>query len=78
MLFVRGRNFGRHRGAGRLTINGTRTVVIAWTSRMILAIVPPAAASGPLVVEVGGRASNAIAFSIESLSIAHRGRSHRR
>jgi hypothetical protein len=77
-LFVRGRNFGRRRGTSTITINGTRASAIAWTNRMILAIVPPAATSGPVVVDVGGRTSNAIAFSVESFGIADRGRSDRR
>lgn len=52
--------------SGTVTINGTPVTTTSWTSTGIVATVPAGATSGPVVVTVGGRASNGVPFSVVS------------
>ena len=65
---VTGANFGPTRGSSTLTFNGTPATPGNWTNTHITAPVPAGATSGPVVVTVGGAASNGLAFTVESES----------
>jgi hypothetical protein len=64
VVFIYGSDFGQHQGASTLTFNGKRATVILWGSAWIVAIVPQGATTGPLVVNVDGRKSNSVAFTV--------------
>lgn len=55
-VIITGANFGQNTGS--VTFNQTPANVSSWTSTQIIATVPSTAISGPVVVNVGGIASN--------------------
>ena len=61
---VTGANFGPPRESSTLTFNGSATAPTSWTNTHITAPVPAGATSGPVVVTVGGAASNGFAFTV--------------
>jgi len=64
VVFVYGSDFGQPQGTSTLTFNGKRATIILWSSAWIVAIVPQGATTGPLVVKVDGRTSNAVTFTV--------------
>jgi YD repeat-containing protein len=61
---INGSNFGTSQGTSTLTFNGVPATPSSWSSTKIVAPVPSAAATGPVVVTVGGLASNGVNFTV--------------
>jgi hypothetical protein len=61
---VRGVNFGATQGASTLTFNGVAATPTSWGDGAVVASVPQFATTGPVVVTVGGVASNGVAFTV--------------
>lgn len=58
---ITGTNFGTQ---GTVTFNGTAATPTNWTSTSINTTVPAGATTGPVVVTVGGAASNGVTFTV--------------
>src|SRR6202023_1443158 len=61
---IAGTNFGSTQGASAVTFNGTAATVGTWSATSITAAVPNGAATGNVVVTVGGVASNGVVFTV--------------
>jgi IPT/TIG domain len=61
---VTGSNFGATQGSSTVTLNGTAQATSSWSDLTITFVVPSAALTGPVVVTVGGDASNAVTLSV--------------
>lgn len=61
---IDGANFGSTQDSSTVTFNGTIAAVTSWTGTSIITSVPAGATSGPTVVTVGGRSSNAVTFTV--------------
>ncbi|HET8889243.1 MAG TPA: IPT/TIG domain-containing protein [Candidatus Angelobacter sp.] len=61
---IAGANFGATQGTSTVSFNGTAATPSTWSDTSITAPVPAAASSGPVVVTVGGHASNGAAFTV--------------
>ena len=61
---INGTNFGATQGNSSVTFNGTTAIVASWSPTSIVAIVPATATTGPVVVMVGGSASNGSTFTV--------------
>jgi len=61
---ITGSNFGSVQGASSVTFNGTAATPTSWSATSIVAPVPAGAASGNVIVTVGGVASNGVAFNV--------------
>jgi YD repeat-containing protein len=60
-----GSNFGSVQGGSSVTFNGTAaTAASSWSPTSISAFVPTGATTGPVVVNVGGQASNSLSFTL--------------
>jgi hypothetical protein len=59
-----GNNFGSTQGASTVTFNGTTATPTSWSNTQIFAPVPSGATTGPIVVTVGGVASNHVNFVV--------------
>ena len=59
---IKGSSFGKQ--AGAVTFNGVSASPHHWNHEIIRARVPEGAASGPVVVTVGGRSSNGVGFTV--------------
>ncbi|MGD1102648.1 MAG: IPT/TIG domain-containing protein, partial [Terriglobia bacterium] len=66
---ITGTNFGPTQGASTVTFNGTMASPTSWNDTSIVVPVPAAAASGDVVVTVGGVASNGVNFTVPPPSI---------
>ena len=66
MIMVIGARFGPMQGASTLKFNGVAASPASWTNFRITAPVPPGATTGPVVVTVGGAASNSLPFTVPS------------
>ena len=64
VVIVNGINFGATQGASTVTFNGIATPHYHWSDTQIYVTVPPNATAGKLVVNVGGKTSNAIPFTV--------------
>lgn len=63
LVTISGANFG---STGTVTFNGTTaTSIPTWTTTSITAVVPSGAATGDLIVTVGGIASNKVPFTVK-------------
>ena len=61
---VKGSNFGAVQGTSTVTFNGTAAVTYSrWSDTKIRVQAPAGAATGPVVVTVGGQASNGVEFA---------------
>ncbi|HET9309008.1 MAG TPA: IPT/TIG domain-containing protein, partial [Candidatus Sulfotelmatobacter sp.] len=62
---INGSGFGTSQGSSTVTIGGVAASAGTWTTTQIIATVPSGAAVGsdPIVVTVGGSASNSVAFT---------------
>ncbi|TLM69567.1 MAG: hypothetical protein FDZ70_09620, partial [Actinobacteria bacterium] len=58
---ISGTDFGAAQGASTVTFNGVPATVVSWSDTAIDVTVP---CEGPVVVTVGGHASNAFAFAV--------------
>jgi hypothetical protein len=63
-ITITGSSFGASQGSSIVTFNGTAATVTSWSASSIAATVPVAATTGPVVVTVGGLASNGSAFTV--------------
>jgi hypothetical protein len=61
-----GANFGQMQGTSQVLFNGTfgSTTVLSWSSATIVALVPFAATTGPVTVQVGSSLSNGVVFVV--------------
>jgi IPT/TIG domain len=65
---INGTNFGASQGSSFATLNGTTMMITSWTATAIVATVPLTAATGPVIVTVGGVASNSLTFTVTNPS----------
>ena len=63
-VVIGGANFGASQGAGTVTFNGVAATATSWSDTSITVTVPATAATGPVVVTVGGEASNQVTFTV--------------
>jgi len=63
---ITGMNFGATQGTSTVTFNGTVAAPTNWSATSIVTPVPVGATSGPVVVTVGGQASNGFSFTVGS------------
>jgi YD repeat-containing protein len=61
---ISGTSFGSAQGSSSVTFNGTAATTSNWNPTSISAFVPTGATSGPVIVNVGGAASNSISFTV--------------
>ncbi len=61
---ISGTNFGGTQGTSTVSFNGTAATASSWSATSIVAPVPAGAATGKVVVTVGGMASNGAAFTV--------------
>jgi sugar lactone lactonase YvrE len=61
---ISGTNFGVTQGSSTVTFNGTSASPASWSSTKIVVPVPAGATTGPVVVTVGGVASNGVTFTV--------------
>jgi YD repeat-containing protein len=61
---IAGANFGATQGASTVTFNGAAASVTSWSAASIGVTVPAGATTGPVVVTVGGQASNGATFTV--------------
>src|SRR6266496_1890883 len=61
---ITGSNFGSTQGTSTVTFNGIAGTPTSWNPGTIVVPVPAGATSGPVVVTVGGSASNGVAFTV--------------
>ncbi len=61
---INGSNFGATQGTSAVTFNGTSAPPASWSSAQIVVPVPAGATTGPVVVTVGGVASNGATFTV--------------
>nr|HEV7955404.1 IPT/TIG domain-containing protein [Candidatus Acidoferrales bacterium] len=63
-LYIGGSGFGATQGSSTITFNGVAATVQYWSDSQIQTIVPTGATTGPVVVTVGGVASNGLTFTV--------------
>lgn len=63
-VVIAGTNFRAAQGTSRVTFNGVTSTPTVWSDTSITAPVPAGATSGPVVVTVGGQASNGVTFTV--------------
>src|SRR5882762_3303863 len=63
-ITIVGNYFGSTQGSSTLTFNGTVGTPTSWSNTQIVAPVPSGATTGPVVVTVGGVASNHVNFTV--------------
>jgi IPT/TIG domain/PQQ-like domain len=64
-VIISGSNFGS--SPGTVTFNGTPASIGTWTTTSISTTVPPGATTGPVLVSVGGSASNTPTFTVYTI-----------
>ncbi len=64
LVIVSGSAFGATEGTSTVTVNGLLASVTSWSDRSVSVVLPRDVSSGPVVVRVGGRPSNGVAFSV--------------
>ena len=63
-VVIGGVNFGASQGTGTVTFNGVAATPTSWSDASITVTVPASAATGPVVVTVGGESSNQVTFTV--------------
>ncbi len=66
LISIAGSNFGASQGASQVTFNSIVAPPSSWAATAISARVPAGATTGPVVVSVGGIASNGVPFTVIS------------
>lgn len=66
MFSVTGANFGATQGTSTLSINGVAVAPLSWNNTTIVGRVPSGAATGPMLVTVGGLVSNGFTFVVDT------------
>ena len=61
---ISGRSFGASQGTSTVTFNGVTATPTNWSDTSITVTVPAGATTGPVVVTVGGQASNGVSFTV--------------
>jgi hypothetical protein len=61
---IAGINFGAAQGTSSVTFNGVNAKATAWATSSLVVTVPSGAASGSVVVNVGGLPSNGVSFTV--------------
>src|SRR5215470_4473995 len=61
---ISGNYFGASEGSSTVTFNGTAGTPTSWGDTSIIVPVPSVATTGPVVVIVGGKASNSMTFTV--------------
>jgi YD repeat-containing protein len=61
---INGFNFGATQGTSTVTFNNTTATPASWSATSIVVPVPAGATTGPVVVTVGGIASNGVTFTV--------------
>ena len=61
---ITGSYFGSSAGSSIVTFNGKPAALTSWTATSIVVAVPAGATTGPVVVTVGGVASNGVTFTV--------------
>src|SRR4029453_16766588 len=61
---IAGSGFGASQGSSTVTFNGVAATASAWSSTSVTVNVPAGATTGPVVVTVGGQASNGVGFTV--------------
>jgi hypothetical protein len=61
---IAGANFGASQGTSAVTFNATTATPTNWSATSIIVPVPAGATTGPVVVTVGGLATNGITFTV--------------
>ncbi len=61
---ITGSNFGAAKGTSTVSFNGTGAATTSWSATSITAAVPVGAATGRVLVTVGGQASNGLVFAV--------------
>jgi hypothetical protein len=61
---INGASFGATQGTSTVTFNGTTGTATAWSATSITVPVPTGAATGNIVVTVGGVSSNGVSFTV--------------
>lgn len=64
-ITVSGSNFGASQGTSTLTFNGVAATPTSWSASSIVAPVPAAATTGPVVVAVKGVPGNGVTFTVK-------------
>jgi len=67
---ITGTNFGSTQGTSTVKFNGTAATPTSWTASSITAPVPTGAATGNVVVTVGGVASNGVNFTVTTGTVS--------
>jgi hypothetical protein len=65
---INGTNFGATQGSSTVTFNGLVATATSWSATIITATVPVMATTGPVIVTVGGVASNSMTFTVTNPS----------
>jgi YD repeat-containing protein len=63
-IIINGTTFGATQGSSTVSFNGTTATPSSWNNTSIIVPAPPNALTGPVVVTVGGQASNGITFTV--------------
>ena len=63
-ITIAGSGFGASQGSSTVTFNGVAATASAWSGTSITVSVPAGATTGPVVVTVGGQASNGVDFTV--------------
>ncbi|MDE2965475.1 MAG: IPT/TIG domain-containing protein, partial [Acidobacteriota bacterium] len=61
---ITGLSFGAAKGTSTVTFNGTPAATTSWSATSIAAVVPAGAATGRVLVTVGGQVSNGVGFTV--------------
>jgi hypothetical protein len=68
---ISGSNFGVTQGSSTVTFNGTSATPSSWSNTTMVVPVPLGATTGPVVVAVGGQASNGATFTVGDIYHLH-------
>ena len=63
-ITIVGTNFSSTQGASTVTFNGISAAPTSWSNTQVVAPVPTGATTGPVIVTVGGVASNKVNFTV--------------
>jgi hypothetical protein len=61
---ITGTNFGATQGTSTVTFNGTAGTPTSWSATSLVVPMPTGATTGPVIVTVGGVASNGVTFTV--------------